>query len=720
MFYGVLTLGMTFPLVTKLSSHVPMPEYLQNEPWRHVYWFLLWSLWLAKKSVGLWPPLALSTTLIFYPAGVVLPTIVQVVSAAVVALPLLGALNLVAVGNILMLLGITFAGYFAFLLAEYVTADRAASLLAGVVFAFSPIVGANLQGHLYVVTGLPWIPLYLLFVLKTLDHPTKGNALRAGGIFAITMLSYWYYAAFLVVFTGVLVLASLLSAERRLDLRALVVPTLSFAAVVIPVTIILAIPFLLPSTRNWLAAAPLQSSLAEMKDWSVDALAFFLPAYDHWLFGGAVRGIRASFGGNFTLQTAYLGYTPIVLAAVAVAKAARHAARPWAWSAVVFFFFALGPFLHLGGVDRNIPLPQHLIYWLPPFSGVRDLSMYVVPLMLALALLASLGLSALLRERSGLTRSALLIGTIGLALAEFAVLPFPLFAAQIPAAYRDIARDPDPGAVLELPLSTTTPMYQYYQTVHGKPLLSGYLNRLHPWYEDFADSFPVMKLLRNPPETDPGEAVDAGDFLRLFHIRYVVIHRRIAGEPQSRRLAALVVNAFPLRLLADDGETIFYRVEGTIAATPLPIVLDFSPDHPDPALTMGWAQSERRDQEALTAAWAEGTTSRVWVDLRDAKSVGLTLKVQPFSYAGAPPQRLSLTVNGTAIGSTVLPDGWSVQTFPIPDRFLVPGVNRMDFEFNHCGVPAVVAPGSSDTRCLSVAFDYARIETANSAAKAPQ
>ena len=303
LFYGVLTLGMTFPLVTKLSSHVPMPEYLQNEPWRHVYWFLLWSLWLAKKSVGLWPPLALSTTLIFYPAGVVLPTIVQVVSAAVVALPLLGALNLVAVGNILMLLGITFAGYFAFLLAEYVTADRAASLLAGVVFAFSPIVGANLQGHLYVVTGLPWIPLYLLFVLKTLDHPTKGNALRAGGIFAITMLSYWYYAAFLVVFTGVLVLASLLSAERRLDLRALVVPTLSFAAVVIPVTIILAIPFLLPSTRNWLAAAPLQSSLAEMKDWSVDALAFFLPAYDHWLFGGAVRGIRASFGGNFTLQT---------------------------------------------------------------------------------------------------------------------------------------------------------------------------------------------------------------------------------------------------------------------------------------------------------------------------------------------------------------------------------------------------------------------------------
>ena len=492
-----------------------------------------------------------------------------------------------------------------------------------------------------------------------------------------------------------------------------------FAAVVLPVTIVLAIPFLLPSNRSWLAAAPLQSSLVEMKEWSVDLLAFVLPAYDHWLFGGMVRPLRESFGANPTLQTAYLGFTPIVLAALALRKAVGRAVRPWAWSALVFFAFALGPFLHVGGLEPGIPLPQRLVYWLPPLSGIRDMSMYVVPLMLALSILAAQGLSVALRCRTRLAGSAIAVTALALVLAEFAVLPFPLFAAHIPDSYRAIARDPDPVTVLELPISAAIPVYQYYQTMHGKPLLGGYLNRLHPWYDDFAESFPTMRLLKDPPDVlDSAESSDGADFLRFFRVRYVIVHSRIAGDRQSRKLAAFVRHAFPLQLMAEDDGTLFYRVEGRTPATTLPIVLDFSPEHPDPILKMGWAQSEHMAQ--LTAAWAEGTTSRLWVELPTPTSMELTLRVQPFSYPGATPQSLSVSVNGAVIGATVLPDAWSVQRFSIPRGLLLAGVNRIDFAVSHCGVPATVAPGSRDDRCLSVAFDFVRIDATGDSATAPR
>ena len=70
--YAALALGVTYPLVLHLGTHVPMPSYLHAEPWRHVYWFHLWSLWLAKQQIAQWPP-HLATDLIFYPVGVWIP-----------------------------------------------------------------------------------------------------------------------------------------------------------------------------------------------------------------------------------------------------------------------------------------------------------------------------------------------------------------------------------------------------------------------------------------------------------------------------------------------------------------------------------------------------------------------------------------------------------------------------------------------------------------------
>jgi len=702
--YAALALGVTYPLVLHLATHVPMPAYLHAEPWRHVYWFHLWSLWLAKQQVAHWPP-PLATDLIFYPVGVWIPWLTQIVSTAAFAVPLQTVFGLVAVGNIILIGGLTLAAYFACLLAHRVTSDWPPALLCGAIFASAPIVTANLQGHLYVISGLPCLPLYVLLLLKTLDEPTRAHALAAGAVFSVSMLAYWYDAVFLTLFTAVLVPLRLLETRRDLEPRRLVGAALAFAAIVVPVALALVVPFVF--RPNPIAPqAPLQSSLDEMRGWSVDLLAFFLPAYDHWLAGPFVRATRAAFTGNFTLQTAFLGYTALALTAVAIVKAASAAVRAWTICAAVFFLLALGPSLHVHGTDRGVPLPLALLHAVPPVSGVRDLSMYVIPLMLCVAVLAAAGLDIVVRGRKRGTRRALAAFAFALVAAEYAVLPFPLFAAEMPAPYARIVSDREPSTVLELPLSTTTPVYEFYQSQHGKPLLTGYFNRLSPWYDEYADSFPVVRVLKDarvPADVDPHD-VDA--FLRFFHIRYIVVHRSIAGADEHRRLTALLRARFPASLLADDGDAAAYRVDLAPEQPTFPIVLDFSPDRPDPIVTLNFSTSERR--EGLTASWATGTASSVWLNLPADRDLTLTARVQPFVYAGAPPQAITLSVNGRAAGAAVARDGWSDAAFHVPAQALAAGMNRFDFAYAYCGSTADIA-GSGNSRCLAVAFDLIRI-----------
>ena len=700
-----LAIGITFPLVARLGTHVPMPAYLHAEPWRHVYWAHLWSLWLAKQQASHWPP-PLATALIYYPVGVWIPSLTQIASTAAFAVPLQSVLGLVAVGNVIMIGGLALAAYLACLLAYRVTADWPAALVAGAIFAGAPIVTANLQGHLYVISGLPCLPLYLLCLLAALDRPRPGTAIAAAAAFSISMLAYWYYAVFLALFTVVIVSARLADARNRPSMRRLAAAAATFAAVVIPVALAVLLPFAFRG--NQIAPpAPMQSSIDEMREWSVDLVAFFLPAYDHWLAGPLVRATRARLGGNFTLQTAYLGYTTLALAAVALVRAPRSAVRAWAMAALLFFVLALGPYLHVGGTERAVPLLLSVIHAVPPISGVRDLSMYVVPLMLCLALLAAIGLRIASSRRTPGARRAIAAAAFALVAAEYAIVPFPLFRAQLPSAYAAIASDRDAGTVLELPLSTP-PLYEFYQAHHGRPMVAGYLNRVSPWYEEYAENFPVLRRLKGSHASlEPLDATDVDAFLRFFHVRWVVIHRSIAGDNEFQRLTALVRTSFPARLVTYDDDAAAYRVDGRIDDYPLPVALDFSPDRPDPIITMNVSSGERR--EGLTAAWGTGTASSLWINLPPLREATVTLRVQPFVYAGAPPQTLTLSVNGRTLDTTTLHDGWGESVFRVPGQALASGMNRFDLAYRYCGTPADLVPDSRDRRCLAVAFDAVRI-----------
>ena len=69
---------------------------------------------------------------------------------------------------------------------------------------------------------------------------------------------------------------------------------------------------------------------------------------------------------------------------------------------------------------------------------------------------------------------------------------------------------------------------------------------------------------------------------------------------------------------------------------------------------------------------------------------------------------MKLSVNGRAIDTVSVRDGWSDAAFRIPAQVLVAGMNRLDFAYAYCGSADDVAAGS---RCLAVAFDLIRISS---------
>ena len=78
---------------------------------------------------------------------------------------------------------------------------------------------------------------------------------------------------------------------------------------------------------------------------------------------------------------------------------------------------------------------------------------------------------------------------------EYWVAPYPLSPPDTPAYYATLAADPDPRAVLNLPMNYDRPGYLLYQTVHGKPLTVAYISRNDP--RTLTERVPVLQHFRH-------------------------------------------------------------------------------------------------------------------------------------------------------------------------------------------------------------------------------
>jgi hypothetical protein len=159
---------------------------------------------------------------------------------------------------------------------------------------------------------------------------------------------------------------------------------------------------------------------------------------------------------------------------------------------------------------------------------------------------------------------------VGVAVVVLVVEFFPahLFTqpVAIPRPYRAVAADPDPGAVLEIPLQWRTGFAaygdvandhtrtMYYATSHGRPLVGGMVARLPKSLIDDVLATPLFAQVVNL-ETGKSGANFTVDDLRQMGIGFVVYHRD-RPRPEAERYVA----SLGLPVLADDGTVVVWKV----------------------------------------------------------------------------------------------------------------------------------------------------------------
>ncbi len=119
----------------------------------------------------------------------------------------------------------------------------------------------------------------------------------------------------------------------------------------------------------------------------------------------------------------------------------------------------------------------------------------------------------------------------------------------------------------------------------------------------------------------------------------------------------------------------------------------------------GWNRAERaRD---VTYRWA-GEASAIRIVLDYAAPLVVQVRAQAFTWPTAPPQQLTLAINGSAQAPLTVPAQWAVVEQTVPAAAWRSGVNQIVFRFSRASRPRDVGV-SDDERLLAAAVDYVRV-----------
>lgn len=501
--YLAIALAFTYPLVTQLGTHLAGDDSDSADVRESV-----WGVWWWRQSLLPVPGNPLHISALNHPDGLTFNLYPLMAQPFAAGAGLAALVSPVAAYNILVLAAFALSGLAGWALCQEVTGDPVASFLGGLIWAFFPAKTAHVvAGHLalFFVAGLP---LAAVALRRLLASPSWRRAALAAVALAAGLTIHPIYVPYVMV---PLVLGLLIEAVARdgqvFWRRERILPVAGALGLGGAAGLALAWPALAASA----AGQPVFANVtADVIGRSPDLLAYLTPSSDHplWAAGPlhdwAVRIVPYQYE-----QLTFVGFSVLALALVG-ARQARPTSRLWAWLAAGAGVLALGPLLRLGGdflavhvagEPFRVVLPYAFLADLPLLQWSRTPGRLTVLLMLAAAVLASLGAQQLLRKARPLAARPLLTAAVVslIILVEYLVrVPFPTFEATAPAAAAALGRQTDGLAVIQLPAATYADNQQalFWQTTHAHPLVGGRVYQDRPEADRTAAFFRSLVLDR--------------------------------------------------------------------------------------------------------------------------------------------------------------------------------------------------------------------------------
>jgi hypothetical protein len=523
--FSALAVAVTWPLALHLGDSIPSDV---GDPLLNA-WILGWDAERLRHGLkGLWD------APIFYPYQHTLAFSEHLLGIAVFVAPIfwLSGNPLIAY-NVAFVLSFVLAGVGMFLLVRELTGSSEAAWIAGLIFAFSPARFGHIS-HLQVLMS-GWMPLSL-WALHRFLKSRSALSLAAFIVFALAQcLSNNYFIYFLALPTAIVALHGLYrapAAERPRLLAGLAIAAGVIVAALTPIAVMY-----LRVRREF----GFRRTVEDATSFGADLATYFhgndgvrppLSLWRHLPFASKPAGPEGEL---------FVGMIALTLAAIGIVLGCRRWRSSDFRNARVYGAIAAIALLLSCGIEPtawSVHLPigglyQLLFNLLPGFDGIRVPARLAVVVLLAAAVLAGIGVSALLRDRRPAIAWAL-TGVLAVTiLLEGYAAPLPLaFVGRggrpDRSAYNWI-RDHAPGPILEMPDGDLAPLlqpfgYEYQTLFHGQPIVNGSSGYSSP-LDDFitGDSSPFY---------DFDGIADALRLLRGVGVKTIVVHPKAYLDPE--------------------------------------------------------------------------------------------------------------------------------------------------------------------------------------------
>lgn len=479
-FYLILTLVVTYPLIVNFTTHLGADS---GDGWQNI-----WNIWLSLKAFteGRNP---FYTDYHFYPLGTDLyfHTLSPINSFFAALLMYIGASSIVAY-NIVIIINFILTGYAQFLLARYFKISFIISILVGILFTFGPYHLAHTGGGHFQQTSVQWFCLYILFFLKTLELKDNSSSWIAGIFLILVALSNWYDLIFLFLITAIILIGksvrySYILKNKKFWLELLKIPlifTIFMGPLIIKMTYLRMTEEYAPGHSSWF--------------WSSDLLTLFTP--NKFSFWKDDFTSWRTWTANNVEASGYIGYGLLILSIVAFIRAYSYS-RIFFIIGVLFALLQLGPYLHIEGkVFWDYPmLYRDLERYLPIIKFMGCPGRCALVTCFTFTILAGQTLTEIINKISPLRIMSIIVIS-SILIIEYLPGDYPITSFNIPQFYHNLARDKGNFTVLDL---TDLPHRYYSQTIHEHPLISGHIARDNMKNRRFIQEDPVLGQIASTP-----------------------------------------------------------------------------------------------------------------------------------------------------------------------------------------------------------------------------
>jgi hypothetical protein len=668
--YTLLAAIFTYPLLFQFSSHA-----VGGKGDAQIF---LWNLWWIKHAVMELHVNPLFTDHILFPYRSNLSLHTLTLLNGLISIPLQYIIGLPATFNLLYFLSFVVTAYGMYLLAMHFTDNWRASFVAGVVFAFCPFKFAHLMHANLVMTYM--IPFFVLYLIKAFQ--SDGNNLKypviAGILFGLNYLVSVFYGVFTAMFTVLFILFHISTDYRKTLLW------IKRASVVF----ISSLPFILPHLYF-----TLQGGSSEVKSlglhagackYVVDLFGFFSPPSWNVLFGGL--SFSHLFVGGTVENIAYMGIGTFIIAAFGWIKTPlkNKNALFWKLGFIVFTLLSMGPFLHVFGRVTGIVLPFNLFIGVPFLEELRTPARFFLMSMLCVSLLAAYGLVYLMKRYRNAWIIVLAFITI-----DYAAFPILMTDASIPPAYNRIAEDYEARVVLDLPyfvrsgIGETGHVFMpqmYYQTMHQKRIMSGFLARF-PNNSNMFYNFLNLPFIRslylyqnNLPLIQkyvPIEQELSPLVVDLLGIDYIVINRRDTPLREGDISTFIDVS----KIYEDHDYIVLKTNAGRNNHTEH---IEFGDESSIPYLFRGWINGQLSG--SFNYALSRGKKSHVIIKLRPGHGHEIKIRAAAIKQIGE--AEIAVGLNDIPVGTVSVSDTLQDIVIDIPGSLVTESLNRLTLEYS--------------------------------------